>query len=137
MFIKECMTKSPYTVSVDTPLLTDRELLSEHDIRHLPVLDGKKFVGILSDRNLKQALASPGGERFLVADAMMPDAFAVSPETELATVVEEMAKEKYGSAVIQEQDGIVVGVFTTVDACRLLPSCLGTRRLIEILGVTA
>jgi len=93
MFIKECMTKSPYTVGVDTLLLKARELLSEHDIRHLPVLDEKKLVGILSDGNLKQALASPGGERFLAADAMMPDAFAVTPETELATVVEEMARK--------------------------------------------
>jgi acetoin utilization protein AcuB len=128
MLIKECMTKSPYTVSVDTPLLTARELLSEHAIRHLPVLDEKRLVGILSDRNLKQALASPGGERFLVADAMMPDVFAVSPDTELAMVVEEMAKEKYGSAVIQEQDGKVVGVFTTIDACRLLVELLKDKK---------
>jgi len=128
MLVKECMTKSHYAVSVDTPLLTARKLLSEHTIRHLPVLDEKRLVGILSDRNLKQALASPGGERFLVADAMMPDVFAVSPDTELAMVVEEMAKEKYGSAVIQEQDGKVVGVFKIIDACRLLVELLKDKK---------
>jgi CBS domain-containing protein len=55
---------------------------------------------------------------------MKPDVFAVSPDTEVATVVEEMAKEKYGSAVIQEKDEKVAGVFTTVDACRVLAELL-------------
>jgi acetoin utilization protein AcuB len=120
MLIKECMTKSPRTVAIDMPLLQAQEMLREHDIRHLPVLDGGKLVGLLSDRNLKTALASPGGDSFLVRDAMMPDVFAVDPGAELVTVVEEMAKEKYGCAVIQETGGNVLGVFTTVDACRLL-----------------
>jgi CBS domain-containing protein len=124
MLIKECMTKSPYTVGVDTPLLKARELLSEHDIHHLPVLDGEKLVGMMSDRNLKEALASPGGEKFLVEDAMMPDVFAVSPDTELATVVEAMAAEKYSYAVIRGKDEKVAGVFTTVDACRMLAELL-------------
>jgi acetoin utilization protein AcuB len=120
MLIKECMTKSPRTVAIDMPLLQAQEILREHDIRHLPVLDGGKLVGLLSDRNLKTALASPGGESFLVRDAMMPDVFAVDPGAELVTIIEEMAKEKYGCAVIQEKGGNVLGVFTTVDACRLL-----------------
>jgi acetoin utilization protein AcuB len=124
MLISEFMTKSPYTAAVDMPLLEAQEILREHDIRHLPVLDGEKLVGMLSDRNLKEALASPGGEKFLVEDAMMPDVFGVSPDTELSTVVEEMAAEKYGCALIQEKDGKVMGVFTTVDACRLLARLL-------------
>ena len=54
----------------------------------------------------------------------MPDVFAVSPDTELSEVLEEMAEEKYGCAVVQEKDGKVVGVFTTLDACRLLAELL-------------
>lgn len=120
MLIREYMTKSPLRVARDTPLAEARDILRRHDIRHLPVLEGEKLVGILSDLNLKQALASPGGENFLVKDAMMPDVFAASPDTELSTVVEKMAQEKYGCVVIREGDGKVVGIFTTVDACRLL-----------------
>ena len=43
-------------------LVKAQQIFREHDIRHLPVLDGEKLVGMLSDRNLKEALASPGGE---------------------------------------------------------------------------
>ena len=59
---------------------------------------------------------------------MMPDVFAVSPDTELSTVVEAMAAEKYGCALIQEKDGRVVGVVTTVDACRLLAELLKDKK---------
>lgn len=124
MLIKERMTKSPHMVTVDTPLAKAREILREHNIRHLPVLDGGKLVGVLSDRNIKEALASPEGERFLAEDAMMPEVFAVSPDADLSKVLEEMAEEKYGCAVIRENDETVVGVFTTVDACRLLARLL-------------
>jgi acetoin utilization protein AcuB len=124
MLIKEHMTKSPFSVTAGTPLLEAREILRQRNIRHLPVLDGEKLVGILPDLNLKQALALPGGEKFLVEDAMMPDVFAVSPDTELCTVVEKMAEEKYSCAVVREGDGKVAGVFTTVDACRLLAQYL-------------
>ena len=112
----------------DTPLLKAQGIVREHDIRHLSVLDGETLVGILSDRNLKEALASPGGEKFLVEDAMMPDVFVVSPDTELSTLVEEMAAEKYGCALIQEKDGKVIGVFTTIDACRLLARLLKDKK---------
>ena len=128
MLISECMTKSPHTVAVDMPLVKAQQIFREHDIRHLPVLDGEKLVGMLSDRNLKEALASPGGEKFLVEDAMMPDVFAVRPDTELATVVEAMAAEKYGCALIQGKDEKVAGVFTTVDACRLLVELLKAKK---------
>jgi acetoin utilization protein AcuB len=128
MLITEYMTKSPHTAAADMPLLEAQEILREHDIRHLPVLDGEKLVGLLSDRNVKEALASPGGEKFLVEDAMMPDVFAVRPDTELSTVVEEMAAEKYGCALIQEKDGKVLGVFTTIDACRLLARLLKDKK---------
>lgn len=67
--------------------------------------------------------------KFLVEDAMMPDVFAVRPDTELATVVEAMAAEKYGCAPIQEKDGRVVGVFTTVDACRLLAELVKEKKV--------
>jgi acetoin utilization protein AcuB len=75
------------------------------------VLDGGKLVGVLSDRTLKEALGSPEGQKFLVADAMMPDVFAVSPDADLSKVLEEMAEEKYGCAVIRENDKPVLGVF--------------------------
>lgn len=37
------MTRSPHTVTVDTPLLKAQEIFREREIRHLPVLEGKNL----------------------------------------------------------------------------------------------
>jgi len=71
------MTGAPAWVSVGTPLPRAHEVLLERGIRHHPVLDGEALVGILSDRNLKEAFAAPGRGNFLVEDVMMPEGFAV------------------------------------------------------------
>ena len=49
--------------------------------------------------------------------------FTVGPRSALRTVTAEMAEHKYGCAIIVEKDE-VVGVFTTVDACRALSTLL-------------
>ena len=122
--IADHMTSSPRTIDADSPLELSQRILRENNIRHLPVVKNGKLVGILSDRNVKTALASAGGETFLAADAMMPDVFAVAANTDLTVVLDQMAEEKYGSAIIQNEAGTVLGIFTTVDACRLLSNLL-------------
>lgn len=118
------MTPSPHTIGFDIPLITGQEMMREHKIRHLPVLHGGKLVGILSERNVQFGLGMKHGERFTVEDVMMPDVFTVSLETAVSDVVDAMAQEKYGAAIVQNSAGKVVGVFTTVDACRLLARTL-------------
>jgi acetoin utilization protein AcuB len=118
--IQDVMTRSPHTVGVDIPLVKAKEMFREHGIRHLPVLQRGKLVGMLSDRNVKEALNSPGFETFLVEDAMIPGVFAVQRDTSLIDVLDAMAEEKYGSTVVLDEEDKVIGVFTTVDACRVL-----------------
>jgi acetoin utilization protein AcuB len=57
---------------------------------------------------------------------MTEQPYTVSPEAPLDEVVETMAANKYGSAVIM-QNQKVVGIFTTVDACEALCQLLRTR----------
>jgi acetoin utilization protein AcuB len=54
---------------------------------------------------------------------MSPDVYTVTPSAKVADVVSEMAKHKYGCAVVVES-AKVVGVFTTTDAMRLLAMLL-------------
>ena len=80
----------------------------------------------MSDRILEEALLVDGSERMRVEDVMMPDPYRVPPSATLDRVAQEMAEEKYGSAVVQEEGGKVVGIFTTVDVCRALREVLQT-----------
>lgn len=116
--MKEYMTFTPHTIGADIPVTKAQELMREYHIRHLPVLTRGKIVGVISDRNVKEALVSKGGEEFVVEDVMMPDPYSVSGEAPLDSVLSAMADEKYGCAIIEDKVKKAVGIFTTVDACR-------------------
>lgn len=123
--VREFMTKAPHTIGADITVHKAQEIMREFQIRHLPVQYGGKLVGVLSDRNIKTALASSLADKFKVEDIMMPDPFVVEADARLDDVVNAMAEEKYGCTIVRE-DSKVVGIFTTVDACRALRQVLET-----------
>jgi acetoin utilization protein AcuB len=124
--IERFMTRAPYTIGFQQTLAAAHRLMSDHGIRHLPVLESGKLVGMVSQRDLHliETLRGVNPEEVEVNEAMTPTAYTVSPRSSLSKVASEMAEHKYGSAVVLEKDR-VVGVFTTVDALRALFSLLG------------
>lgn len=126
--IKKYMSTSPHTIGHDQPLAKAHKLMQEHAIRHLPVLDAGKLVGMLSDRDLHliETLRDVDPNDVLVEEAMSTVLYTVMPDTPLDEVAAEMADMKYGSAVVLDH-GKVVGVFTTIDGMRALSELLGTR----------
>ena len=118
--IQKFMTSMPHTIGQDIPIKKALEMMREYQVRHLPVLTGSKLVGILTDRDLKLAASFKDATSLLVGDVMSLDPFTVLPEAPLNRVVSEMAEHKYGSAVVQQANGKVVGIFTAVDGLRVL-----------------
>ncbi len=126
--VDKYMTPSPHSVGQEQSLAQAHKLMRAHHIRHLPVLHGGKLVGVLSDRDLHliETLRDVDPETVTVEEAMSPTVYTVSPRAPLDEVVREMAHHKYGCAVI-EDNGKLVGVFTTVDAMRAFADLLETR----------
>lgn len=122
--IQKFMTAMPHTVGSDIPLKKAKALMSEQRIRHLPVLEGGKLVGILSERDIGMASSFSGTEEITVGDVMMPMTYTVRPDAPLNKVVTEMAEHKCGSAIVQQENGKVVGIFTAVDGLRVLGEIL-------------
>ena len=127
--VQQFMTKSPHTIAHDQSLSAAHRLMREHDIRHLPVLEGSTLVGIVSQRDLHliESLKDVDPNKVLVAEAMSKEVYTVGPRASIRKVASEMATHKYGSAVVMEHDQ-VVGVFTTVDALSVLYGLLEVDR---------
>jgi acetoin utilization protein AcuB len=117
------MTKAPYTIGVEQSLRAARKLMTEHRVRHLPVLHGGTFVGVLSERELDAFETLPGSSQLNVEEAMVPDAYVTSSDTPLEVVAEEMSRRRLGSAIVLTNDELA-GVFTAVDAMRALADAL-------------
>lgn len=123
--VDDYMSRSPHSIGQEQSLLVAHELMHKHAVRHLPVLHAGKLVGLLSmrDLHLVETLPDVDPAKVTVEEAMSDDPFAVPPGSDLAEVAEQMAENKYGSAVVM--DGTrVVGVFTTVDGMRALAQLL-------------
>ena len=112
------MTPFPYFVRPDDPIETVRDLMARHDIRHVPVHDGKEPIGVISDLEMA---ADPPGRR--AQDVMLPEPYVVGIGTSLAEVAREMGKRRCGAALVVRH-GKLAGILSVTDACRLLADAL-------------
>jgi acetoin utilization protein AcuB len=126
--VQRYMTPCPHSIGAEQKLEKAHALMSQHAIRHLPVLRGGELVGVLSERDLHfiETLLSANDDAMTIEDAMSDPVFTVPPDAPLDEVAGSMAERKCGCAVVV-QNQKVVGIFTTVDACRALQELLQSR----------
>ena len=123
--IQRFMTPTPHTISTRQTLAEAHQAMRERGVRHLPVVEEGKLVGVVSQRDLYllETLRGVDVSRELVEEAMSDEPFVVAPDTSLEEVAETMANRKHGSALIVES-ATVVGIFTSTDALRALVTLL-------------
>jgi len=121
------MTPFPYSIERTAPIDQARALMDEHQVRHLPVTDEHDLVGIITDRDLRSALAVPEGKRVVsnltVEDIFEDEVYCVDLETPIEEVLAAMAARHIGSAIVTRK-GRLAGVFTATDACRVFAEFL-------------
>ncbi len=122
--IDKVMSPMPVTVTKDTTIKVAYEKMKQHHLRHLPVMDAEKLVGVLTDRDVKLATSLNCPADTPVENVMTPDPFTAKPQTALDHVTAEMAEHKYGCVIVQQENGKVVGIFTANDGLRTLGEIL-------------
>lgn len=117
------MHRDPTTVREEEELGIALQLMLWGRIRHLPVVEGGRLVGILSDRDV---LRHRGEEAWRVAgrvrDAMTRDVKVVGPDEPLEDAAALMTVAHIDSLPVLE-DGQLVGILTTADLMALMARC--------------
>ena len=130
MLVKERMKRDPVTAKKDDSFRYALKLIRKEGIRHLPVLDGKRLVGIVTDRDLRQSAPSPATtlevhelnyllERLTIEAIMTKTVITVSPETGLLEAARLLLTHKIGCLPVVEH-GDLVGIITEGDMLRAL-----------------
>ena len=128
MLVKDFMKRDPITVKKDDSFRYALKLIRKEGIKHLPVLEGKKVVGIVTDRDLRQAAPSPATtlevhelnyllERLEVEAIMTKRVITVTPESKLLDAAKLLIARKIGCLPVVEQDELV-GIITETDILR-------------------
>jgi acetoin utilization protein AcuB len=121
MTVADYMSHYPHFVGPEHSMAAAHRLMRRHKIRHLPILQEGKLVGVVSQRDLYflETLRDVIPEEVKVAEAMRGEVLAVKPTTPVAEVARKMVEERIGSVIVME-DTRVTGIFTTIDALRAL-----------------
>ena len=115
----DVMTPDPVTITAEKTLEDAQNIMTEKGIRHLPVVEDGKPVGVISDRDLHLAasvLKQPL-QAILVRDAATDFPFRGNKKDDLASAVQGMAELAIGSVLVVDDSEQLVGIYTMQDVC--------------------
>jgi acetoin utilization protein AcuB len=118
MRLKDFMSRDVETVTTEDTVETAYQKMRLRTIRHLVVLDGKKVVGVLSQRDIN-GMDERKREGQRVGDILEASAVTAGPETTLREAANLMRGRTIGCLPIVEHHKLV-GIITTTDILDLL-----------------
>jgi acetoin utilization protein AcuB len=135
MLVRDIMQTHPVSATLETRLPHLLRLLQRRGFRHLPVVDGGRLVGIISDRDLKQSMISAasmteGRERDRLLDEltagqiMARAVVTIGPMFGVDEAARLMATRKISALPVTEGDQIV-GIVTETDVLQLFVRAMG------------
>lgn len=125
--VSEIMTKNPYSVSIDDTVHKADEIMKDENLRHLPVTEGKKFVGLITERKLREytlrnlyEFDNPEGEKGYnkILDyekVMKRGCHVIYPEDSVQKVIKLMAKHRFDCIPVVDWDNNLVGMVSFLD----------------------
>jgi len=121
------MTSFPYFVDSNDPAGRLEKMMDDRGIRHLPVQEKGKLVGIVSERDLHHRLPrkAPPEEkaRLRARDIMVTNPYVVGFNAPLNEVVSQMAMRHIGSVIVTRK-GKLAGILSAMDVCRIFAEYL-------------
>lgn len=120
MLVKEVMSTNPIYIAANETASAAARLLSRHNIGALPVVQGKKLVGIVTDRDLVLRCVAAGTlpDDTPVARVMSQRLVTVSPGDSLQTAAEKMSAEQVRRLPVVEGRELV-GMLSLGDLAKL------------------
>lgn len=126
--VRNLMTLTCVTVPPTMPVLEARHLMLEKKIRHLPVTDGPKLIGIITDRDIRLNLPSAATSlsvweinyllaKLTVGAVMSRNVIAIESDRELREAAQLMLDHGFGALPVVD-GGLLVGIITETDLLR-------------------
>ena len=113
---REIMTANVRTVAGDAPISEVATLMKEGDVGSVPVVEGGKLVGIVTDRDIVvRAVAEGKGPETPVSTAMTTEIFSVTPDDFVFEAVRLMGEKQVRRIPVVNADGSLAGIIAMAD----------------------
>ncbi len=129
MLIKDWMAKNPVTITEDTSMIKAIHIMKERRFRRIPVVAQGKLVGMVTDRDLKEASPSKATTldvhelyyllaELQVQEIMSRNPISVSQDETVEHAAQIMLEHTISGLPVVDESGMVVGIITQSDVFR-------------------
>ena len=118
--VREVMTSSPRTVEPGATIQEVARLMGDEDVGSLPIVDGDRLVGTVTDRDIVVRVVAEGKDpqSLTVREAASTDLVTVDPDQGLDEALRLMAKHQVRRLPVVEEDGRLVGIVAQADVAQ-------------------
>lgn len=147
MLVRKKMKKDLITINKSERMTVAKKILEEKNIRHLPVVEGKKLIGLVTNMDIRKAEASPATsleirelhyllDKLTVGEIMTRNVITISPDVSVEEATTILHDNKIGCLPVVE-DGNLVGIITENDVMEILINVMGMKEKGSRLEVVA
>jgi acetoin utilization protein AcuB len=131
LLVQDFMRRGALTLSPDASMFEAMRLCHDRRIRHIPILEDERLVGIISDRDIRD-VSPPLGDSHRVStmkekrvgDVMTPKVVTTHPQDTIVHAAREMYERRINALPVVTEEGLV-GIITTSDVMRALVTFSG------------
>jgi CBS domain-containing protein len=118
--VREVMTDRPRCVTPETPISEAARLMKSDDVGSLPILEGERLTGIVTDRDIVlQAVAEEKDPRGMpVREVASRELVTIGPEEDLSEALRLMASHQVRRIPVVDEDSRLVGIVAQADIAR-------------------
>ena len=136
MLVNVWMSSKVISVNHDASIMKASKLMKQNGIQHLPVLKEERLIGIISDRDLKEAQPSKATamdiyelyyllDEVKVNSVMSPNLFTITSEESVEKAAATMLKHNISALPVVNPEGELQGIITKGDVFRAFVSVSG------------
>ena len=131
--VRDVMTPNPATVSEKDNVRRAAEIMKREDAGVVPVVDGRKIIGIVTDRDIVVRVIAEGKDcaNAKVSDAMSKQVRSVKEDTPLNEVLQLMSREQIRRVPVTNASNELVGIVSIGDIATESKETVGVGRTVE------
>lgn len=133
---EDLMTPDVVTLDTSATIADAIATVTEHEVRHIPILDGERLVGIVSDRELRrvdgllaQRIGQPDRSENVLGSPLTAlisrPPVTCRASTHVDEVIDLLVFESVGAVVVLDDDDQIAGIISTVDVLEAARGRLG------------